>query len=303
MREILLTLGAAPAQVPVAENHPVAVELVEKAKFDKRLTEAPHPDLEASSLLMVQSPVFSNAKKLLQVVLKAMPKSVYESSSSLDDFLERGKQYAREKKNVALAEQISNVESMLITMSSFQSRDTSKVKTSEKFLSSMVELARDRQEALEDIQKKKKLVKGAFKTIEDHSTYLEGQLDYYRTYLDNVRKGQAQDFGTSKEYDQVYKVSHSKLEEMKVIEWADPGVAKTLKKCSYKFTHVGPNTFRVEVYLKKAVKFNDFSQEVKLDDLLQMKDNLQTTVEMGDYLRLNVNLLIHLLNREFIANA
>jgi hypothetical protein len=65
---------------------------------------------------------------------------------------------------------------------------------------------------------------------------------------------------------------------------------------------VGPNTFRVEVYLKKAVKFNDFSQEVKLDDLLQMKDNLQTTVEMGEYLRLNVNLLIHLLNREFIAN-
>jgi hypothetical protein len=58
----------------------------------------------------------------------------------------------------------------------------------------------------------------------------------------------------------------------------------------------------VEVYLKKAVKFNDFSQEVKLDDLLQMKDNLQTTVEMGEYLRLNVNLLIHLLNREFIAN-
>jgi hypothetical protein len=35
----------------------------------------------------------------------------------------------------------------------------------------------------------------------------------------------------------VYKVSHPKLEEMKVIEWVDPGVSKTLKKCSYKFTH------------------------------------------------------------------
>eukprot|EP00475_Leptophrys_vorax_P005130 TRINITY_DN1307_c0_g2_i1.p1 TRINITY_DN1307_c0_g2~~TRINITY_DN1307_c0_g2_i1.p1 ORF type:complete len:901 (+),score=234.58 TRINITY_DN1307_c0_g2_i1:125-2827(+) len=302
MREILQSLGAAPPQVPVSENHPVAVELVEKAKFDKRLTEAPHPDLEASSLLMVQSPVFSNAKKLIQQVLKAMPKSIYESSSSLDDFLERAKQYAREKKNLVVVEHISNVESMLVTMSSFQSKESNRMKTSERFFSSMVEQAKDRQEALDDIQKKKKLVKNAFKIIEDHSTYLEGQLDYYRTYLDNVRKGQAQDFGNSKEYDQVYKVSHPKLEEMKVIEWVDPNVSKTLKKCSYKFTHVGPNTFRVEVYLKKGLKFNDFSQEVKLDDLLQMKDNLQTTVEMGDYLRLNVNLLIHLLNREFIAN-
>eukprot|EP00475_Leptophrys_vorax_P005128 TRINITY_DN1307_c0_g1_i1.p1 TRINITY_DN1307_c0_g1~~TRINITY_DN1307_c0_g1_i1.p1 ORF type:complete len:875 (+),score=221.44 TRINITY_DN1307_c0_g1_i1:59-2683(+) len=299
-REILQALGPAPAPVSMEHNNPVSIELVEKSKLDRHLTEAPHPDYEASSMLMVQSPAFASAKKLLQLVTKAMPKLVYESSSSLDDFIFRGKQYAKERKNVQVAEQITNLESMLVTMSTFQS-SSGKGKTSDRFIRYLVELAQDRQEALEDTQKKKKLVKNALRIIEEHSTYLEGQLDYYRLYLDNVRKGQAQDFGHSKEYDQVYKVSHTKLEDMKVIEWVEPSVAKPLKKCTYKFTQVGPNTFRVEVYLKKAIKFNELTQDVKLDDLLQMKDNLVTSVQIGDSLRLNVNLLIYILNKEFIA--
>jgi len=202
-----------------------------------------------------------------------------------------------------LSDQISFVEQMLGTLDSIQpSSGVSKVKISDRFLRSTVELALERQEAFEDLQKKKNMVKIAFKIVEEHSTYLEGQLNYYRTYLENVRKGKAHEVGNSKEYDQVYTVSHSKLEDMKVIEWVEPGFAKTLKKCMYKFTHIGPNAFRVQAYLKKA-KFHEVSQELKLDDLLQMKDNLQTSLEMGGYVRLNVNLLVHLLNREFICNT
>jgi hypothetical protein len=41
-------------------------------------------------------------------------------------------------------------------------------------------------------EKHKKLVTEAVKSVTNHHTYLQGKLEYYKTYLDNVRKGAAQ---------------------------------------------------------------------------------------------------------------
>jgi hypothetical protein len=41
-------------------------------------------------------------------------------------------------------------------------------------------------------ERTKKLVAEAVKSVTMHHTYLQSKLDYYKQYLENVRKGQAQ---------------------------------------------------------------------------------------------------------------
>jgi hypothetical protein len=122
-----------------------------------------------------------------------------------------------------------------------------------------------------------------------------------------------------------FKISHMELEELKLIEWTDPDLRKAvLKKCMYKFKMgmflvgltralvidvclqllVNSGEFLVEPKLKKGISFKLLKEPIvlHLDELLRMQQDNETTLKL-EYLTLNVNLLVHMLNTRLLARS
>jgi hypothetical protein len=75
------------------------------------------------------------------------------------------------------------------------------------------------------------------------------------------------------------------------------------KYLRYDFTMVGPGRFEVGLRLKKVVdiKVLDRPMVFVLDELLALQEQGKVSVDVDD-VTLNVNLLIHLLNKEFLSH-
>jgi hypothetical protein len=82
----------------------------------------------------------------------------------------------------------------------------------------------------------------------------------------------------------------------------DASKQKYLQYLRYDFTQVGPGRFEVGLRLKKVVELKVLDKPMLfvLDDLLTMQEQGKLTIDVDD-VTLNVNLLIHLLNKHFVA--
>jgi len=89
-----------------------------------------------------------------------------------------------------------------------------------------------------------------------------------------------------------------------VVVQTNAAVARgALKKCYYAFSMVSPGRFKVELHLKKGVDIQLLKKpiELNLEDLLAMQEKNQTSLAF-DYVTLNVNILVHLLNTKFMVH-
>jgi len=148
--------------------------------------------------------------------------------------------------------------------------------------------------------------------VANHYEYLQSRLELYKVYLENVRKGQSQVPSVSdKKVDKknpCKKFPHSCLEENGVLAKVnlklDKAKRELLKKCYYVFTMVSPGKFHVDVRLKKGIDVGLLSKPVELllDELLRMQEHHQPDLDI-DIVTLNVNLLVHLLNTNFMTKT
>lgn len=98
------------------------------------------------------------------------------------------------------------------------------------------------------------------------------------------------------------KFTHPQLVEMGVVTKVNVDAPKALlSKVNYVFTMETPGKFKVEVSLKKGVEINLLSKPVELvlEELLHKQEHNESSLEV-EAVQLNVNLLIFLLNKEFM---
>ncbi|KAI3658250.1 hypothetical protein MP638_006105 [Amoeboaphelidium occidentale] len=164
-----------------------------------------------------------------------------------------------------------------------------------------------------------------YKTICDHNKFLKGQLEYYKSYLQNVRI-QASGGSSSRKIGQFlfgkssnttnaqspnsglatpqkghtagpFKFSHAQLEKDGVI--TESGVPENRRANIYfSVKSPLPGSFVIALLYKGREK-PILEVDLKLDDLLEKQQENVQTLDF-DYVQLNVNKTLHLLNKNFL---
>jgi len=261
--------------------------------------------------------LFLQAKKLLLSVLRRVPDSSSTQVNILG-FLEDQKLIAKEKGDLELSESLTNSISLLKTLNSMNllKKEETTDETFNFFLWSFVQESLNRRVRLQLTQKRLKLVESANTSVAAHHEYLQERLGTYKKYLESVRQqtNHTAQAGTSqlvkpkvdnkkKEKETIHKFTHKQLEDMGIVHQTSAAVrGAVLKKCYYTFALDSPGRFRVELHLKKGVDLQLLKKPIilVLEDLLQMQEKGHSYMDV-DYVTLNVNLLIHLLNKKFLA--
>lgn len=309
LRPILKALGTPPASVPISQNRTVSLQLIDRRST--RLSTA--VDL-AGQQAPQMNPMYLEAKKLLLSALRRLPSTQPgpESHGKLMNFLAEARARALARSDSGAADALGNVASMLKTlhaMGLLQMHAEPAQDVFNNFLWSFAKESLSRRQRIKDAEKRLELVAKATESINAHHQYLLQRLELYKQYLENVRKGQAQQEIKSskpkKEKEKVLKFTHSQLEDMGVICKTNPDVKGILKKCQYTFSRADqPGKFKVELQLKKGITFSLLNKpiELVLDELLRMQEHSESNLSMEGYISLNVNLLIHLFNTHFLSD-
>ena len=175
------------------------------------------------------------------------------------------------------------------------------------------------------------------KNIQKHHNFLQEQFDAYKEYLGNVRQqsvctGRGKQKGDDKKKKKEkgksktkakgpFKYSHSQLEKDGVIIESEAPEDRFVififegillifllffffffskyrrSSISFSFSSISPGEFEVVVtFGRRPIA----KMQLKLDDLLERQHNNLLEYET-DFLKLNVNLLLHLLNKDFVT--
>jgi hypothetical protein len=151
-------------------------------------------------------------------------------------------------------------------------------------------------------------VEEAYDSIMKHKKYLTDRVDMYKQYLVNVRmqaafkeqmKKKSKKKGKSKL--PTAKFKHETLVETKIVAKLHQEVpAKILRSLWYTFQKVDDDQYQIEVTIKKILSIKVFSKPIKISmsNLLEMQERDEYQLELEN-VTLNVNLLVHLLHKEF----
>jgi Ras GTPase-activating-like protein IQGAP2/3 len=303
---VLKALGPAPAQVEKAQNRTVALQLTDRRQ--QRIGTAVTEGFGSPKV----NPMYIKSKQALLDVLKKLPTSTEQNS--ILDFLEEQRDNTND---THVAEQVGSVLQLLKSLMgmNLMTKGKTQDETFNMFLWAFAQEAATRRKRITQIAKKLVLIKSALKTIDIHHSYLQGRLELYKIYLDNARKGQAQ--GESAQSAEKKKAASAKTlkvtsKKFTHTELTDQGVltkilidapSALLKKCYYIFTMDSPGKFKVEVHIKQGVDLTLLKKpiELVLEDLLTKQERNEQLIEV-DAVQLNVNLLIHLLNKNFMQH-
>jgi len=149
------------------------------------------------------------------------------------------------------------------------------------------------------------LLKGVLKSIHEQNEFLKQQYEAYKEYLANVRQNCSSTPNTkskqSKQSKQSskkgpFKFSHVKLQQDGVIIESEVPEERR-SSIFFSFSSTMPGIFDVNVMYKSR---NISEMKLHLDDLLERQHNNNLELET-DFLKLNVNLLIFLLNKTFMS--
>jgi Ras GTPase-activating-like protein IQGAP2/3 len=167
----------------------------------------------------------------------------------------------------------------------------------------------------EKVVEETKKLEEVFRTIRDHNAYLVGQLETYKSYLQNVRS-QSEGKTRKQQKHQVlgpYKFTHQQLEKEGVIQKSN--VPENRRANIYfNFTSPLPGTFVISLHYKGEYHFSDIVRDgkltkkgrnrglleldLKLDDLLEMQKDNQEDLDL-EYVQFNVSKVLILLNKRF----
>ncbi|CAK7208827.1 RasGAP protein [Sporothrix curviconia] len=281
-------LGPAPAQLPRKENRVINLPLFSR-------WEAALDDLTAALDITQEEVYFMEAKSIFVQIMRSIPSTSSVARRPLR--LERIADAAATSKNdvvmvrkgIRAMELLSQLQEMKVTDKS----DGFAVLRDE-VEQELQHLGSLKEGVLAETQK----LAEVFSTITGHNTYLNGQLETYKSYLHNVR---SQSEGTRRkpQKQQVlgpYKFTHQQLEKEGVIQKSNVPDNRRAN-IFFNFTSPLPGTFVISLHYKGRTR-GLLELDLKLDDLLEMqKDNLD---ELDlEYVQFNVPKVLALLNKRF----
>lgn len=278
------------------------------------------------------NPLYLQAKSLLLNVLKRLPEPS-TAHRTLLAYLAEQRRTSIVSGNHSLHDAVNNVSAMLSTLYNMrllsqataglvvQSAATDeKERCYDAFLYACTSDARHRQAQLAALEKQSSKIATALATVTTHHEYLKSRLELYQLYLANVKHGQAQAEETSTTtkkgkskppdvFSRTMSYTHAELTQMNLIHSIDGDYSdKILKHLHYVIEmrtetsrHLAPRFF-LSVTLKKGVSIPILAQpvEIVLEDLLQLQEHGEPYMRVEE-VELNVNVLVHFLNTQFIA--
>jgi len=302
MREVMQELGTAPAQLPRKENANVDLELDKTVKGTE----------DTSSYSADQ--IYTESKYLLFMVMKALPqvRNGVPASITIDQVLEQATGFAKARGDNNLYESVERV------------KENIKLLVREGIISSADDYATLRKDAAAELMNQNELIektgadlarlKEVLGNIQDHHAFLQEQFDAYKEYLDNVRsKSNCVDLKKKKKEEKAerkakkkegksskakgpFKYSHTQLEKDGIIMSSEVPEDRH-SSIFFVFSASTPGVFDVVVMFGRR---HIARLQLQLDDLLERQHLGQLEYET-DFLKLNVNLLIYLLNRDFVS--
>jgi len=289
MRIVASELGPAPKQVPRSENKPVQLSLFSR-------WETPIPDLtNALKQQTAMEQLYISTKNLIVQILRGLPPMKMKSLSLkavIDAAVATKNDSVILRKGLQAADNLRKLEAEgLVSASNNYAQLTAEVGEELLNLEALREKVQHEIESLE----------GVYQIIKDHNDYLKSQLETYRAYLQNVRMqsgGVASNITqtTSPQMLGPYKFTHAQLEKDGII--VESEVPENRRNNIYfNFTSPIPGTFIIALHYKgrdKAI----LELDLKLDDLLEKQMSNDQTLDL-EYVQLNVNKMLHLLNKTF----
>jgi Ras GTPase-activating-like protein IQGAP2/3 len=144
-------------------------------------------------------------------------------------------------------------------------------------------------------------LKTVLKNLHEHNQFLKQQYEAYKEYLANVRQNCSSTLKSKDNKESIkkkgpVKFSHIKLQQDGVIiESEVPDERRA--HIYFSFALISPGLFGITVLYKNR---NISEMKLQLDDLLERQQNNNLELET-EFLKLNVNMLIFLLNKQFMS--
>eukprot|EP00808_Paulinella_micropora_P031058 g83208.t1 len=304
LRDILSKLGSSPTQLTHSMDRPVTLNL--QPPREARITTQAVSTFKTER---VHKLVEQCKRELTQILLELKPP---ERSMPLMAFLlENSERLQKSPEDAKLYKRVVEVIKMLrlVYLTDLIPKAETEDESYHEFMMDFVEEALTRTQLLVKVEKRSGVVQNALTSILSHHQSLLGRLELYKTYLDNVRRGSAnhnEQKHLSKKY-KPYRVAHTELEQHGVIESCSANVPKkVLKNCFYTFSLVSPGVFKVDFSMGKggtmSVNLLEKPIQLVLEELLALQENGTRTLVI-DTVTLNINLLIHLLNKRFTSKT
>ncbi|CAG8446618.1 5494_t:CDS:10 [Acaulospora colombiana] len=304
LRILLDEVGPAPSQVPRKENKTIELPLFSR-------WETPIQDL--ATALMSDNSVTQNdilymeTKSIFVQIIRSIPKMAEKRTIDLYRIAE----FAATSKDATLVRKGIKVKDMLreLEEAGVVDRKDGYRLMKEEVTQELTHLGNLREKVQEEIRS----LEAVYKTICDHNNYLRSQLDSYKAYLQNVRQQTSKDSvggpgssvikvgdkdkkPTKRKILGPYKFTHAQLERDGVI--VESNVPENRRPNIYfNITSPIPGTFIIALHYKgrdAAI----LEMDLKLDDLLEKQQDNVVSLDL-EYVQLNVNKILSLLNKTF----
>eukprot|EP01087_Luapelamoeba_hula_P013930 TRINITY_DN4018_c0_g1_i1.p1 TRINITY_DN4018_c0_g1~~TRINITY_DN4018_c0_g1_i1.p1 ORF type:complete len:787 (-),score=140.16 TRINITY_DN4018_c0_g1_i1:88-2448(-) len=309
--DLLKQLGDAPPQVPRKDNANIDLVLHDRSK---------DADTDTASNKLTPEQIYAETKFLLFTIIKALPSdnSALSSKQTVEETLNSAKKYAQQINNKALMDSVSRIQrncTELVEVGYLKGDDN------------YAQLRKDAVQELfnyeEQIEKAKAMLARlheVLRNIEAHGGFLVDQYEAYKSYLDAVttqvcsssgnagltKAGSSSGVGTGSTKSRKpskddkkslgpFKYSYSELEKMGIIKESEIPKDKR-PNMQFQFSSTGPGVFLVSVsWRSRTVQV----LPLELADLLERKQEGRLDFDT-DFMKLDVNLLLFLLNKHFV---
>jgi len=298
LKDVLAEMGPAPPQLPRKDNENVELSLPNRFRGT---------ETAADSKMIPPEQLYTETKYLLFTIIKSLPTTMATiGANDIKVVLSEAAKYATQRRDTALQDKVRRINnncSKLVELGMISEAD------------SYAKLRRDTVQEISNYEDQirktaadSERLKSVLKSIITHNEFLKEQYNAYKVYLVNVRdkipsnpstatasktkdkKKASGPKGGPKTY------SHNKLQEMRVIIESEVPEERR-NHINFSFACASPGLFDVTVsYRGRSIS----ELKLQLDDLLERQANSHLELET-DFLKLNVNLLIYLLNKDFMS--
>lgn len=291
LRLILTDLGD-PPQIAEEDNREIQLTLTNR--FKQNMEE----EISSSASL------YAETKELVINTFRLIPVQGTDTEQTLVSILNYGKQHAEENKNTALE---TNINKIFENIKSLEAEGLiTKEDNYSSFLRDIALEVANRAEIREQQRKEIKRLTQTLRNLRKHQKYLTDQTHQYNDYLQKCRQNQA---GKSKKKKKSkkgenpnkigpFEFSYQKLQSKGVIIDSDVP-HDMIKKTKFVISSEEVGVFDI---VAKIGHLPVEKKTLELDDLLERNYNNITRLELNE-VTLDVNMMIHLLNKFFLGKA
>ncbi|KAF8526311.1 Rho GTPase activation protein [Hysterangium stoloniferum] len=302
LRILMDELGPAPPQVPRKENRTIELTLYSRWETPiQDITTALMDSVTQNDLLYMET------KSIFVQLIRSIPNAADTRPINLPVIAERAatsKDATLVRRGIKVKEMLRELEELKVV----EEADGYKLMQDE-VAAELAHLGSLR----EKVQQESKSLEAVYKTIGDHNSYLRGQLEQYKAYLQNVRLTASKDKGSSTGVGVVtvngkekkatktavlgpYRFTHAQLEKEGII--VESNVPENRRPNIYfNITSPTPGTFIIALHYKGREKAI-LEMDLKIDDLLEKQKDNKHLLDL-EYVQLNVPKVLGLLNKVF----